>query len=85
MIERGSGDFPEEVILRAAQICAYYSEGRNGSKIEVDYTLKKHVKKPPRAKSGFVFYTDFKTIIADPDKNEAYLAGNSGEVRGKRS
>lgn len=85
VIERGSGDFPEEVILRAAQICAYYSEGRNGSKIQVDYTLKKHVKKPPKAKSGFVFYTDFKTIIADPDKNEAYLAGNSEEVRGKRS
>ena len=26
-------------------------------------------KKPPKAKAGFVVYTDFKTILADPGRH----------------
>ncbi len=58
---------PDEVIKIAAEICAYYSEGRDGSKIPVDYTKKKFVKKPPKSNTGFVIYTDYKTALATPD------------------
>lgn len=58
---------PDEVIKSAAEICAYYSEGRDGNKIPVDYTKKKFVKKPPKSNAGFVIYTDYKTALADPD------------------
>lgn len=61
---------PQEVIVAAAQICAYYSEARDGNKVPVDYTLKKYVKKPPKAKAGFVVYTDQKTILVDPDSHK---------------
>lgn len=58
---------PDGVIKIAAEICAYYSEGRAGTKIAVDYALRKFVKKPPKANAGFVIYTDYKTALADPD------------------
>ena len=60
---------PDSVIKVAAEICAYYSDGRNGSKIPVDYTLKKFVKKPPAANVGFVIYTDYNTTLSEPEKH----------------
>ncbi|MCH5146703.1 MAG: NFACT family protein [Clostridiales bacterium] len=59
-------DVPEKVLLAAAEICAYYSDGRNGTKIPVDYTRRKFVKKPPASNAGFVIYTDYKTILVEP-------------------
>lgn len=57
---------PEEVILRAAEICAYYSEAKNGDKVPVDYCERKFVKKPPKSPAGFVIYTDYNTILVTP-------------------
>lgn len=68
-------DVPDGVLLAAAEICAYYSDGRNGTKIPVDYTRRKFVKKPPAANAGFVIYTDYKTILVEP----ASHAGESTE------
>ncbi len=61
---------PDEVLLTAAQICAYYSDGRTGNKIPVDYTRRAFVKKPPKSNAGFVIYTDYKTVLVDPDAHE---------------
>ena len=60
------GDVPDDVLLAAAEICAYYSDGRGGTKIPVDYTRRKFVKKPPASHAGFVIYTDYKTILVEP-------------------
>ncbi|MDE7157952.1 MAG: NFACT family protein, partial [Clostridiales bacterium] len=49
---------PESVLLYAAQICAKFSDGKGG-KIPVDYCEVKHVKKPPKSRTGFVIYTDY--------------------------
>lgn len=57
---------PDEVILQAARICAYYSEARNGDKVPVDYCERKFVKKPPKSPVGFVIYTDYNTILVTP-------------------
>ena len=57
----------ENVIKTAAEICSYRSEARNGGKTEVDYTLKKYVKKPQGANPGFVNYTDYETISVMPE------------------
>lgn len=61
---------PENVLLAASEICAHFSEAKNGEKIAVDYTMRKYVKKPKKAAAGFVFYTDYKTL---------YVAGNAHE------
>ncbi len=63
---------PDEVIKFASELCAYYSDGRNGDKIPVDYCLKKYVKKPSRSAAGFVTYTDYKTALATPNGHEEY-------------
>lgn len=61
---------PEEVLLFAAEICAYYSDGRSGGKVPVDYCERKHVKKPPKSKAGFVVYDNYKTLLVEPNKHE---------------
>ena len=59
------GQVRDEVLLRAAEICAYYSDGRDGDKIPVDYCKRKFVKKPSKSKAGFVVYTDYKTVLVE--------------------
>ena len=66
-IVTGGREVPDNVLLTAAEICAYYSDGREGNKIPVDYTRKKYVKKPPKSNAGFVIYTNYETLLADPD------------------
>ena len=61
---------PDEILQLAAEICAFYSEAKNGDKVPVDYTQKKYVKKPPKAKYGAVIYTDFKTVYVTPSSHK---------------
>ena len=56
----------DETLLYAAELCAYYSDGRGGDKIPVDYCKRKFVKKPSKSKAGFVIYTDYKTLLVTP-------------------
>ncbi len=56
----------EDTLLFAATLCAYYSSGREGDKIPVDYCKRKFVKKPSKSKAGFVVYTDYKTLLVTP-------------------
>ena len=67
---------PDSVLQAAAEICAYYSDGRNGSKIPVDYCQRRFVKKPPRSNAGYVVYTDYKTTLAVPDAHGELAASN---------
>lgn len=63
-------EIPDGVLQSAAEICAYYSDARGGSKVPVDYTRRSFVKKPPKCNAGFVIYTDFRTILVDPDAHK---------------
>ena len=60
----------DELLLYAAEICAYYSDGRDGDKIPVDYCKRKYVKKPNKSKAGFVIYTDYKTVLVKPNAHK---------------
>lgn len=73
VIISAAGEAPESVLLVAAEICAYYSEGRGGAKISVDYCKRKSVKKPPKSPAGFVTYSDFKTILVQPSPHTELL------------
>ncbi len=73
LIESLDRQVPEEVIKVASEICAYYSKGREGGKMEVVYTLKKFVKKPPKSKPGFCYYDNFKSITVCPEKHVEFL------------
>ena len=56
----------DDVIVRAAQIAAYYSKAKMSDNVPVDYTLKKFVSKPKGSPPGKVIYTDYKTIYVTP-------------------
>ena len=65
------GESPDEsTILYAARLAALYSKGRTGTKVPVDYTLRKYVKKPGGAKPGFVIYTNQRTVYVQPADNQ---------------
>ncbi len=70
IVRAQGGQVCDEALLYAAQLCAYYSSGREGDKIPVDYCKRKFVKKPRGSKAGFVTYTDYKTILVTPSKGE---------------
>ncbi|MCL6590249.1 MAG: NFACT family protein [Firmicutes bacterium] len=58
----------EETLNDACQIAVYFSKGQPSTKVPVDYTRRKNVKKPPGAKPGFVIYDFFQTAIITPDE-----------------
>ena len=61
------GEAPdEETILFAARLAAACSKGKSSSRVPVDYTLRRYVKKPGGAKPGFVIYTNQRTLFVQP-------------------
>jgi predicted ribosome quality control (RQC) complex YloA/Tae2 family protein len=63
----------ERVLVIVAEITAHYSKGREGGKTEIVYTEKKNVKKPSKAKLGFVTYDNFKSLSVKPEKHVEFL------------
>jgi predicted ribosome quality control (RQC) complex YloA/Tae2 family protein len=59
-------DLEDSILVKAAQLAAYFSQARNSSKVEVHYTKRKHVTKPRKAKPGLVRLLEFKTIKVEP-------------------
>ncbi|GFI61513.1 putative protein YloA [Clostridiales bacterium] len=57
----------DKTIFEAAVIAASYSSAKGSSKVPVDYTARKNVKKPRGAKPGMVIYEQYRTIYVDPD------------------
>jgi predicted ribosome quality control (RQC) complex YloA/Tae2 family protein len=60
---------PDNTLLEAANLSAYYSKARLSSNVPVDYTKIKNVKKPSGAKPGMVIYVNYKTIYITPNEN----------------
>lgn len=55
-----------EQIEKAAQMAAFCSQGKKSSKVEVDCTLIKYVKKMPHAVPGLVTFSHQKTYLVEP-------------------
>jgi len=67
VILRCSGKSPaDEVIHEAAVIAAEHSKGSQSSRVPVDYTFARFVKKPSGSKPGFVIFTHNKTVYVNP-------------------
>lgn len=57
-------EVPDRTFEEAARLAAHYSSGRNSDRVEVDYTIRKNVKKPANSKPGFVvYYTNYSMVI----------------------
>ena len=55
----------DELIVKSAQVSAYFSKANLGEKVTVDYTLRKNVSKPNGAKPGFVIYVNQKSVVVE--------------------
>lgn len=64
---------PDDMILsKVAQYAAYFSKARETSKVPVDYTYIKNIKKPPGSPLGFVIFSTHQTMIVEPKKPDNY-------------
>lgn len=68
VIVRAQGqELPDRTFEEAARLAAYYSKGRQQTKVEVDYIQQKHIKKPNKSKPGFVVYYTNYSMTIEPD------------------
>ena len=64
---RSMDEIPDRAFEEAASLAAWYSAGRQQGKVEIDYLLRRNVKKPGGAKPGFVVYYTNYSILARAD------------------
>ena len=58
-----------DTLAMALRLAAWFSRGK-GVSVPVDYTLRKHVKKPGGSPAGFVIYTNQKTVVTSATEGE---------------
>ena len=61
-----SSDVPDNTLVEGATLAAYYSKAKDSSKVPVDYTLVKNLKKPNGSKPGMVIYHTNYTMYVEP-------------------
>jgi len=67
VIIRCDGEEPsEDTLLLASYLAVHFSQAANSSKVPVDYTRCRFVKKPAGAKPGFVIFTNQNTLYVTP-------------------
>lgn len=64
-----SFDPSEQTLAEAANLAAYYSKARKSSKVQVDYTKVKNIRKPNGTKPGYVIYDNQTTLFVTPDED----------------
>ena len=67
------GEIPDDAIVEAAEIAAYYSSAKDGTIVTVDYTDVKNIKKPNGGKPGFVVYYTYWSVNVKPKNKEGLL------------
>ena len=68
LLNDGNG-IPDDAIVEAAEIAAYYSSAKDGTIVTVDYTDVKNIKKPNGSKPGFVVYYTYYSVNVKPKTN----------------
>ncbi|WP_461810728.1 Rqc2 family fibronectin-binding protein [Faecalimonas sp.] len=67
IVKTNGEELPDRTFEEAGRLAAYYSKSRGNEKVEIDYIEKKHIKKPAKAKPGFVIYHTNYSLIIDSD------------------
>ena len=66
IIKCAGKEVSEQTIYEGAMLAAYFSKSKMSSQVPVDYTKKKHVKKPSGSKPGMVIYETNSTMYVTP-------------------
>ncbi len=70
IIKTEGREIDDATLEEASILAAYYSKGKISSKVPVDYTRRKNVRKPPGARPGMVIYENHQTVYIDPDETK---------------
>ena len=65
------GEADAQSLTEAAILAATFSQAGDSTRVPVDYTPVKYVKKPAGARPGMVVYTTYQTAVVDPDQELA--------------
>lgn len=63
----GAEDIPDATYEEAARLAAFFSSGKTTPKVEIDYTRRGNLKKPPKAAPGYVIYHTNYSMVALPN------------------
>ena len=67
VVKTNGQEMTDRAFEEAGNLAAYYSDGKNSSKVEIDYIQRKNVKKPSGANPGYVIYYTNYSLTAKPD------------------
>lgn len=67
IVKTGGRQIPDKTFEEAGRLAAYYSAAKGSDKVEIDYTIRKNVKKPGGGKPGFVVYNTNYSMISPTD------------------
>lgn len=67
IVKTGGRKLTDKTYEEAGALAAYYSSARKAPKVEIDYTLKKELRKKNGGKPGFVIYHTNYSLMAVPD------------------
>ena len=68
LIKNGGRAVPEEVLLRAAQLAAWFSKARGARKVEVSYTEARYLRKPKGSPAGMVTLLREKVLVVSGEE-----------------
>ena len=57
---------PQQSLIEAAEVAAYFSQARNADKVEVHHTRRRYVSKPKGSKPGLVQLKEHKSVSVRP-------------------
>lgn len=68
VIVRGDGnELPDRTFEEAGSLAAHFSRAHSAPKVEIDYTLRKNLRKPTGGRPGFVVYHTNYSMMASTD------------------
>ncbi|MBE5957784.1 MAG: fibronectin/fibrinogen-binding protein [Lachnospiraceae bacterium] len=67
IVKTNGDELPDIVFEEAARLAAHFSKGSGQEKVEIDYTMRKNVKKVAGAMPGFVIYHTNYSMAISPD------------------
>ena len=82
--ERGK-EVPLRVVEAAAKLAAYYSKGKESSKVSVDYIAVKHLRRIKGGRAGQVTFTGQSTISVSPESPEGLLGSSANSSRDREA
>ena len=67
IVKTGGREMTDRAYEEAGALAAYYSSERKAPKVEIDYTLRRNLRKKNGGKPGFVIYHTNYSLMAKPD------------------